>query len=355
MDKFSETDVIEDSLGFEDLMEEVVQIKEQEFFAQKFYYSYSSLNKLLWNPQAFYQMYVLGIKEERLDAHLVQGKLIHLLLLEPQKFDQEFMVTPSSLPTGSLRIVVDRVFSHYKEVSQNGDMRQELKEFSNAILDVMRDINYYQSLKTDQQRLDKILTPEANSYWEFLKIKGGKTLVDDSTIKYCTNVVGMIKENKQIVDLLGLNVTEFDSKTVYNELKMSLDVPDKNWGLKGVIDNIVVDHEARVVTINDFKTTSKDLKDFPESVEYYGYWLQAAIYSLMVGKMFYEELNRGYSMKFNFIVVDRTYQTYAFPVHEKTLTTWLERFDKSIEVADWHFQQQDYSLPYEFANGLVSL
>ena len=40
----------------EDLMSEVVQIKELEFFSKKMFYSYSSLNKLLWNPQAFYQM-----------------------------------------------------------------------------------------------------------------------------------------------------------------------------------------------------------------------------------------------------------------------------------------------------------
>jgi len=66
----------------------------------------------MWSPQVFYQMYVLGIKEERLDNHLVQGKLIHLLLLEPEKFNKEFMMTPGKLPTDSLRQVVDRVFSH---------------------------------------------------------------------------------------------------------------------------------------------------------------------------------------------------------------------------------------------------
>ena len=34
---------------------------------------------------------------------------------------------------------------------------------------------YHQSLKTDQQRLDKIFTAESYNYWAFLKTKGTKT------------------------------------------------------------------------------------------------------------------------------------------------------------------------------------
>ena len=48
---------------FEDLMQESVQHLEKDFYKQKFYFSYSSLNKLLWNPAVFYQLYVMGLKE----------------------------------------------------------------------------------------------------------------------------------------------------------------------------------------------------------------------------------------------------------------------------------------------------
>ena len=67
-----------------DLMNESIKMMENDFYTKKFYFSYSSLNKLLWNPQTFYQIYVLGQREERDDAHLVNGKIIHALLLEPQ-------------------------------------------------------------------------------------------------------------------------------------------------------------------------------------------------------------------------------------------------------------------------------
>lgn len=343
-------------MELESLMQESVEVLEKDFYSKKVYYSYSSLNKLMWSPQVYYQMYVLGLREEKLDQHLAQGKLIHLLLLEPEKFDELFMMTPGKLPADSLRTVVNRVFAHYKELSQNGDTRTELAEFDKAILDVMVDMNYHQSLKTDQQRLDKIITAEAISYWEFLKAKGEKTLVDPETYKFCQDAVDVIKTNKSLCSLIGCEVTEFDNKEVLNELELSVDLPNKNYGLKGIIDNVVVDHDAKTIFVNDIKTTSKDLKDFPDSVEYYSYWLQCMIYMVMVTNYFgYLMENQGYTMKFHFVVIDRTFQTYAFPVSETTLAKWLTRFQECIEKAEWHYNNKNYDLPYEFAKGVVVL
>ncbi len=342
-------------MELETIMQESVDILEKDFYSRKFYYSYSSLNKLIWNPQIFYQMYVLGLKEERLEQHLVQGKLIHLLLLEPEMFAEEFMMTPGTLPSGNLRIVIDRVFRHYAELSRNGDDRTELAQFDGAILDVMRDMNYFQNLKTDQQRLDKIITAEAVSYWEFLKTKGNKTLVDPDTLKFCTDAVEIIKTNQQVCSLIGCNVTEFDNKEVINEQDILIDLPNQAYGLKGIIDNLVIDHDSKTIFVNDIKTTSKDLKDFPESIEYYSYWLQAVIYMIMVSQVYAQLIDNGYQVKFHFVVIDRTFQSYAFPVSEKTLNSWLDRFTECIKKAEWHYQNRSYDLPYEFAQGLVVL
>ena len=343
-------------MELESIMQESVEVLEKDFYSKKFYYSYSSLNKLAWSPQVFYQMYVLGLKEEKLDQHLVQGKLIHLLLLEPEKFAENFMLTPGSLPTGNSRIVVDRVFKHYTELSRNGDERTELAEFDGAILDVMQDINYFQNLKTDQQRIDKVITPDTLSYWEFLKTKGNKTLVDPETFKYCQDAVEIIKTNDEVCNLIGCNVSEFDNKEVLNEAEITVDLPLKPYGLKGIIDNIVVDHDKKTIFINDIKTTTKDLKDFPETVEFYSYWMQAVMYMIMISKYFQFLIDtKEYQVKFHFVVIDRTFQSYAFPVSEKTLTSWLTRFNDCITKAEWHYQNRDYSLPYEFANRLVVL
>ncbi len=343
-------------MELEELMEESIEIQEKDFYSRKFYYSYSSLNKLFWNPQVFYQMYVLGLKEEKTDAHLVQGKLIHLLLLEPEKFEENFILSPAALPTGNLRVVIDRVYRHHLELSRNGDQREKLEDFHNAILDVMKDMAYHQSLKTDQQRIDKVMTSESFSYWNFLKTRGNKTLVDQETYNFCSSAVEIIKTNKDVCRLIGCYNTEFENIQVMNEVAFKIDLPTKSYGYKGIVDNIVIDHDKKTISINDLKTTSKDLKDFPESIEYYSYWMQCVIYMIMaVGRFSSLIEDDGYELKFHFVVIDRAYQTYAFPVTEKTLNNWLERFTEVIENAEWHYVNRSYDLPYQFAKGLVAL
>jgi hypothetical protein len=342
-------------MELEDLMNESIQKLEGDFYSKKFYFSYSSLNKLLWNPAVFYQLYVLGIKEERTDAHLVQGKIIHALLLEPEKFQDNFIVSPDNLPTGNPRIVIDRVFAHHQELAKNGDPRTDVTEFSDAILDVMKDMNYHQSLKTDQQRLDKMMTPEIENYWNFLRAKGTKTLIDESSYDFCLGAVELIKTNSQICKLLGCNLTEFDNIQVFNELEISCNMADKNFGLKGIVDNLVIDHDQKILYINDVKTSSKELKDFPETVEFYSYWMQAVIYCTLVSVKFQNLLLQGYEVKFHFIVIDKSFQTYAFPVRQTTLEEWFDRLNKSLEKANWHYTNNSYDLPYDFATKSIVL
>lgn len=339
----------------EDLMQESVQHLEKDFYGRKFYYSYSSLNKLMWNPAVFYQLYVLGIKDEKTDAHLVQGKVIHALLLEEQRFDELFIVSPANLPTGNLRTVIDRVFYHHTELSRNGDPREKLEDFQDAVLDVMKDMNYHQNLKTDQQRLDKILTAEGYSYWAFMKMRGGKTLIDQETHDYCKTAVELVRMNKEVCKLIGSDLTEFDNREVFNERFMQHDLKEKNFGIKGIIDNIVVDHDKKTIFINDIKTTGKDLKDFPETVNAFSYWMQATMYVSLACMTFRELMDRNYDIRFHFVVIDRTFQTYAFPVSHETLNAWLERFKETLEIADWHYTNRSFELPYQFATGKMTL
>jgi len=270
-------------MKLESIMQESVELMEQEFYNKKMYFSYSSLNKLIWNPQVFYQMYVLGMKEERVESHLVQGKIIHVLLLE------------------------------------------------------------------------EVLTAEAFNYWRFLQMKQDKTIIDADTLKFCQSAVEIIKTNQQVCNLLGMNTTEFDSKQVINEEQIQLDLGNKVYGLKGIIDNIVIDYDNKVIYINDIKTTSKDLKDFPESIEYYSYWMQAVIYMMLVTKEHIDLIQSGFTARFHFVVIDRAFQSYAFPVTEKTMNSWLDRFNAILEKAEWHYHNKNYELPYEFAQGLVVL
>ena len=125
-----------------------------------------------------------------------------------------------------------------------------------------------------------------------------------------------------------------------------------DFGLRGFVDNINIDHSAKVIYINDLKTSGKMLQDFPETIEYYKYWLQAAVYCKLV------RANYGlsdYLIKFHFIVVDKLTQCYAFEVSQVTLNSWMDKLDEIMKIADYHYTNRKFDLPYEYEVGNVIL
>ena len=101
----------------------------------------------------------------------------------------------------------------------------------------LEEINLHQSLKTDEQRLKKILSDQNESYFKFLKEKQGKTIVDNDIVNQATESVRVLKADPEICELLQLNP---DSELeVYNELYIEAPVsPVYPFGIKGVIDKI---------------------------------------------------------------------------------------------------------------------
>lgn len=338
------------------LLEESMLAAEKAFQDKDFYFSYSSLNKLLWSPAAFYQIYVMGIREEKTSSFLVNGKIIHALLLDPESVKKNYIFSPTSLPGENTKYVVDRVFSHHTELVKHGDTRTKLEEYTDAIIDVLKDMNLHQSLKTDDQRVAKIISTEALSYWNFLMQKEGKEIIDVATLDYCVEAANIIKNDEEMCKLMGINPTEFDNIEVYNEQEFSYDLEGRSFkGIKGIIDNLVIDHDKKVIFINDLKTTSKELKDFRESIDYYSYWMQSAMYSAIVYGNFIKDKYPDYNMQFHFIVIDKNLQAYAFPVSQYTSNAWLMKLDDSFKIADYHMSNNKFHLPYDFCTKKVVL
>jgi hypothetical protein len=125
-----------------------------------------------------------------------------------------------------------------------------------------------------------------------------------------------------------------------------------DFGLRGFVDNINIDHGAKVIYINDLKTSGKLLQDFPETIEYYKYWLQAAVYCKLVRANY--SLS-DYKIKFHFIVVDKLTQCYAFEVSTETLKSWMDKLDEIMKIADYHYTNRKFDLPYEYEVGGIIL
>ena len=326
-----------------------------QFYKNKFYFSYSSINKLLFSPRSFYSHYVLNQREDSIDPHLVGGRVLHCLLLEPENFEKEFILMPDKFPTDSNRILIDNIFKNYLSIENNALL---LEEFQKEILTDLLNSNLYQTLKTDQQRLDKILTEQNKNYFEFLKTKQNKALVDPIIYANCIETVAMLKSNLEVRALLYLDKEISDDHImVFNELPLKHNVNNLPFGYKGILDNVVIDTESKTIFINDLKTTGKGLLDFPDTVKYYKYWIQASMYYHLIYDKYVKDKPdaKDWNIVITFIVVDKYNQIYPFQVSQESLETWLKDFDKIIDIVKYHYENKDFTLPYELAIGNVKL
>jgi hypothetical protein len=109
--------------------------------------------------------------------------------------------------------------------------------------------------------------------------------------------------------------------------------------------------------INDLKTTGKDIASFPESVEYYKYWIQASIYYKMAWHEFLRELEDSteWNIVVTFIVIDKYNQVYPYQVSMETMDMWLVRFEEIEDILKYHYENKEYRLPYQLALGNVTL
>ena len=327
----------------------------EQFYKKKFYFSYSGLNKLLYSPAAFYNHYVLNQREDSKDAHLIGGSVLHCLLFEPEKYDEKFISMPGKLPTDSQRKIIDNIFRIHCGIGNNSLL---LEDYSQDILTQLLTANLYQSLKTDAQRLEKILTEENKEYFEFLKLSLEKTIVDEPTLNGCKVQVEILKSNEDVRALLQLDKTEKDDHIeVFNELYIKIDHEQLPFGLHGFLDNVVIDKESKTIFVNDLKTTGKSIQDFPEAVEYYKYWIQAVIYLVLAAEKFLKDVpdKHEWKIQVTFIVIDKYNLVYPFQVSEESMSEWKEKFREVLIKATWHYDNKKYDLPYDLAVGNVIL
>tara|TARA_R100000353_G_scaffold5269_1_gene7463 strand:- start:2066 stop:3058 length:993 start_codon:yes stop_codon:yes gene_type:complete len=326
------------------------QIKEDQFYKGGDYkFSYTSMNKLMFSPQLFYKDYILKEREEKTDKHLIEGKLLHLLILEPERLNEDFSIVPTKVPSESLKKVLKLISNHSQE--------KELSDVDdNVILDCLHEVYLYQSLKDTDKRVAKVRTTECEDYYSFMCNSSGKDIIDNDMLLRAMDRVQIIKDNKQVMDLLFHQTTDFELDPIesYNEKYLECALKEYSFGLKGYVDRYIIDHETKQVTIVDIKTTSKSLDKFAETVDYYNYWMQAVIYITLVIKNSEKDIS-DYKINFNFVVIDNYDQVYVFDVSDNTLQEWYKGFTKILEEASYHYEQRDYSLPYEFANGNVIL
>jgi hypothetical protein len=261
----------------------------------------------------------------------------------------------SKMPGESNKKIIDMIFKYHCTI---GNDSLNLDDYSDEIISHLLSINLHQSLKTDEQRLAKVLTEENKDYFTFLKNSQGKTVVDQITLDGCKESIEVLRHNDSVRALLQLDKSQEDDHiTIYNELPLEIDVDYLPFGFKGILDNVVIDSESKTIFINDLKTTGKNLADFPDAVKFYKYWIQAVIYHKMAYHKFVKGLpnETDWNIVVTFIVIDKYNQVYPFQVSQESLAIWQQDFENIEDTVKYHYENKDFTLPYELAMGYVKL
>jgi len=327
----------------------------ERFYQKDFYFSYSSIGKLIYSPRLFYKHYILREREDIVDTHLILGRVIHCLLLEESEFNKQFIVSSSTLPSENIKKVVDSIY--YKYYLSRLDSELELKDFESEILIELQNANLYQKLKADKQRYDKVVNSLTNNYFKYLKEKETKTVIDQKVYDSAKETANVVKQNAVIATLMNLNNDLSENIQVMNEVHLTASILNKPYKLQGFLDNVLIDRERKMIFINDLKTTSKPIQDFSDSVEYYNYWIQAVIYyHLVIDNYLKDEDISQWQIYFTFVVIDNYNNVYPFQVSDETFKIWLQKFyNDTVDMIDYHYNNKDYTLPYQLAVNNVKL
>jgi hypothetical protein len=312
-----------------------------------FFFSYSSIRKLLYDPRIFYNEYILNNKEDRNESFFLEGKVIHCLLFQPMEFENMYCVSYSKSISPNVQLIVNKLFNLWKIDSDS--IKRTLDNYVTEVEAELKEMNLYQSIKDTKLRLAKVINDDSKQYWNYLLTSNGKTIIDRDTLDYCNKAANLLRTNPIACASLGLCIDDCGDITVKHEYEVSCEL--SGYGLKGIIDSMLIDGTKKEILITDFKTTNKDITDFQDTLNTFMYWLQAAVYYKIIRKLYGPE----WTISFNFVVIDRRNNIYTFPVTPSTMNTWLNNLEKELVKCMWHMKTNNFNLPYLYATNQIKL
>lgn len=195
-------------------------------------------------------------------------------------------------------------------------------------------------LHNSVKKEDTILTKFEKECWEYLQFldkADGKVIMTEAMRDKVVNCYNAIKEHEAAYRLL-FAPTEITG--LQREKEKQLYVLDvKGYDAKGLIDCILIDHENKVIEINDLKTTHTNpygfvpalgIKDTP--FEYRKYYRQLAWYGKLIRTKYPD-----YIIKFNVIVVSTvTFECAVFQIAISWIKKGLGEIESLVERFKYH-------------------
>ena len=312
--------------------------------------SHSSLSALKVSPLHFTKYINRELDNDSKSFTL--GTAIHCFILENSKFESLYTVSTDNVVGGMMGKFLTALVTNEKYLTESvydstEDSPQEL-----VINDI--DILYQQcydiaGFKTPLAGvLKKLETPENQNYLEFLRRTEGKHVLSQDEMNTVLNCASNIAAHSVAANIL--NTTEISGAEPEKEILWT----HKDFKIKSIIDNLILDKERKLVTIVDLKTTAKSVYGFGRAYSFYGYYRQIAIYKLAVLDYLnsLDEDPMEYDIK-TFIVAVQTTGLFECVVYEPDsldLSIAIDEFENLLSRFKWHQDHNRWDFPMEYYN-----
>jgi hypothetical protein len=253
--------------------------------------SYSAIAK--YEKGGFAAISHLYDKQES-DA-LTFGSVVDTLITEGQeKFNDKFVVANFTLPTDSIKNIVD--------ILLNNNSEETIDEISDdTILRVCNECEYNFRLK-DDTRIAKVRN-EGAQYYNTTKKAVGKEIISHEVYDDAISTVMALRNHPLISKYLG--TTDGDTEFLYQlKFKTNLD----GLEVKFMPDLLIVMHASKTIIPVDLKTSSFPEYDFPKRYLENRYDIQSRLYYRALNKVlseddYFKDFKLG---TFKFIVVNKS-------------------------------------------------
>lgn len=320
------------------------------------------MKMLLDDPRDFKRQYIDGDKEAIVSGSLRKGSLVHTLLLEPEMLSEDYVVLNTKQLSDNVIKILNKVFKYAVDTDT---LDKSLIDYSTLILRLLEEENLYQNFKDDkrkpkdgemltgdQKRLNKIITTDTTDYYSKLVQSLNKTLVSAEELNIATRKATAVKESP-FYELLKIN-----HENTRTELELFSDKPATDgfmFKLKGIIDILHVDYENKHIYITDIKNTSKALQDFINSLNTYKYWLQCAVYKILVQQtLIPEDELEQWQITVRFLVIDGKNYIGLIPVSNPSMDKFTQEAKTSFRKVNWHITTSNYDTLYDYHFQLVT-
>jgi hypothetical protein len=236
--------------------------------------SSSSLKEFSLDRRKYYKKYILNEQVAEDDSKAsIMGRLVEILLMEPEKFDEKFYMSSCvSAPSGMMMDFVEALYEHtVAATNDDGDVCETFEELSKkAYADSGYKIKY-------EKVISNFVGSDAEIYYnEIRKVRAnGLTVVTTEDVTNAERIVEELKINEFTSPIV--NVVDSKRYTVFNQLQIE-GYTIKGHLFKSMMDKVIIDHEKKTIQVYDLKCTWS-VENFYE--EYYLYrraYIQAYLY-----------------------------------------------------------------------------